>query len=162
MSKHITLLNLNYDKEKLLEEFNKANFQKSEEFSHNPYNTAWLKTVINSECIEALRIKNFLEQILECSVTGLFYIQEKNKEILSHTDGRCHTSINLVLSQNPAPICFENKYYYNYQCAILNVGEFLHSVPASSEDRQLVRYVISDQKLDYYKISFLLNLFRYD
>ena len=157
MLKYLTNLNIKFDEQKLLDDFHSVKFLTSDKFSPNPYNTAWLKGRVNHQCDELLRIKNYLSNKLNCKVSALCYIQEKNKEILSHKDTSCHTSINILLSKNAAPVCFEDQYLIEYNCAILNVGEFLHSVPAFSEDRKIVRFAIDSTALDYYKICKILT-----
>jgi hypothetical protein len=150
---YLVHLNLEVNKKQLKKEMQSVNLLDSEQFSKNPYNTAWKKGVIPQFCTETYRIVSFLKNITNTDqINAVYYKQEANKEILPHRDTGCHTSLNIVLSEKYIPVRFENT-LIDYNCALLNVGMFDHSVPAFSESRKVVRFVFKDKNLNYYLIK---------
>jgi len=150
--KHLS--KLSYNKELMLSEIKYATFF-VEENKLNGWEKAIVKDVV--ECTEVVRIYNELKaQLSTDDITARYYIQRTGNTILPHTDGKCHTSINIVLSSGSETIYFGDS-AYAYTCAILNVGQHMHQVHSVESNRILVRYPIYDTSLTFQSICNLLN-----
>jgi hypothetical protein len=65
-----------------------------------------------------------------------------------HADYGTKCAINIILSDDAAPIIFEDVGEFNYTCALLNIQE-RHSVPSYPKERFLLKYSIFD--VDYHE-----------
>lgn len=75
-----------------------------------------------------------------------FYMLEKNSILPMHTDLNTTCSLNIVLSDNPAPVKFEDR-EYTYKSCILNTTH-MHGVENKGDDRELFKISIFDQSFD--------------
>jgi len=140
---HIQRLALVYNTQLLLSELNSVRLIDSTEYKSNT-NWAWLKGKADNTCSETIRVSAVLQQITQCVPLALYYVQLHDQPINPHTDSGCQCAVNIVLSEQAAPVIFERQYSYHYTCALLNVGQYEHEVPAHHDDRYIVRYVFQE------------------
>ena len=75
-----------------------------------------------------------------------FYLLEKNTVLPMHTDLNTTCSLNIVLSDDPAPVKFEDS-SYTYNSCILNTTN-MHGVDNGNSDRELFKISIFDQSFE--------------
>lgn len=75
-----------------------------------------------------------------------FYRLKANTELPMHIDLNTECSLNIVLSDKPAPVNFEDG-SYSYKSCILNTS-VLHGVVNGPEDRRLFKISIFDQSFE--------------
>ena len=90
-----------------------------------------------------LEIEKILSTILTGKLKAGYYYQYKNTEVLEHKDSKCKCCININLTNNTTPIIINNEKII-YECALINVGSFKHSVPKTFSDRIIFRIVFRD------------------
>jgi len=91
----------------------------------------------------------YIEQIMvDLNVTGKprFYFQDAFSELKMHTDINTLCSVNMVLSDDPSPITFEDGIQY-YEQALLNV-QVPHAVLNGPNSRILFKISIFDETFE--------------
>lgn len=142
----ITEINISFDKQKVIDEISTLDLQpghsnnwwraKTEESKRFWYKTdTWLKTIIEdtSNLPEIAR----LNSIFKCDITYI-YKQLANSFLPRHRDYDIITAVNILLSEETAPITFDHGDEY-YKHALIDVSQ-VHSVKAYPKDRLLLKY----------------------
>ena len=157
-------IDLTYNKNKILKEMETLDFHpfndrgpdgkgetKIPETSwfYNP--NTWLQAHVKYyELNKNSEIKNLYYQIktlLGCQdIRARFYKQKSNTEVPMHSDNGTKCCVNIILSENYAPITFEESNDHFYKCAILDTQK-RHSVKSHEEERILLKFSIFD--IDY-------------
>ena len=75
-----------------------------------------------------------------------FYVLEKNAILPMHTDLNTTCSLNIVLSDDLAPVKFEDK-SYTYRSCILNTTK-MHGVDNGNSSRKLFKISVFDQSFE--------------
>lgn len=131
MNDFITHINLDYNKELLLKEFDAAELipytpnkpTKGESwFSYQP---DWLTLKIEDYTLfpETEKVKDYIKSIYNYEpVVKLFELTE-NVEIPPHKDMGHKACINIVLSEDPAPVYYRDYGEVVYETAMLNVAK---------------------------------------
>lgn len=151
----IVELDLHTDRKRLRNFVNQNRNKFKEYFEWVPIkvkeNRAWKQLKINPcEIQEVQTLYNKLKLLfLDEKINCYFYILEKNHFIGTHTDPKTLCSINILLSEDNAPIVIENKEYC-YNTALLDTSRE-HSVPASDNDRLLLKFSFSKTKFEVAK-----------
>lgn len=136
------LIHLNYhiDKKKLLCEASDAKL-KSVGYTDNRYPELkldnWLIGKYNSEYIQYI-IDDF-----EVNGSPRFYWLLPNSIIPEHVDNNTLCSINIVLTENAAPITINNQ-NYEYECILLNT-QIPHSVKNNDYERIMLKISIFNE-----------------
>ena len=171
---YISDVDLSYDKTKLLDEmdnvtFAPMNFTRAgrgtsgiekpphNSWFHNP--PTWLQGHVLDEYPEINRVQTQICNLLECrDIRPRYYKQEKNTEVPMHNDRGTFCAINIMLSDNAAPIIFKYLGEIKYECALLNIRKH-HAVPSFPEERVLLKFSIFDvsykDALSNYRINTL-------
>jgi hypothetical protein len=146
-------LKLEFDVERLLLEY--ENLLPNEKFYGDDRGSSLYWKVIRHEDMSSEYCKNLAKNIkhkynIEGRVDARFYRLLANELLPFHTDRGTQCSINVILSNQPAPISFriQNKisnHYYNV--ALINT-QHEHSVQNGSEDRILFKISIFDENFD--------------
>lgn len=150
MNGYIHNIDIEYDKDKLISEANLIDFKPFElpepRGSWFDYVPTWLQGRVseNNTASEVFRIADIISnKIGTKDIRPRFYKQDENTELPMHSDNGTLCAINIILSDDFAPIVFEKDGAHTYNCAILNVQE-RHSVPAFHKQRFLIKYSIFD------------------
>jgi hypothetical protein len=141
-------VNISFDEQKVIDEISTLDLQPghsnnywraaTEEMRQFWYKTdTWLKTIIEdtSNLPEIAR----LNSILECDIMYV-YKQLANSELPKHRDHDIITAVNLLLTEDRAPMTFDEgpgDVYYKH--ALIDVSQ-PHSVRAHPKDRLLLKY----------------------
>lgn len=156
MNNFVHNIDLDYNKEKLIAEAEKLNFKPFElpkvYNSWFDYTPTWLQGMVidGDELPEVSRLGSIISaKTGTLDIRPRFYRQEENTELPMHSDNGTLCSINIILSEEAAPIVFEEGGEFSYDCAILNIQE-RHSVPAYPKERFLLKYSIFD--IDYNEV----------
>ena len=150
MNLFITNIELNYDKELLLKEFDSAELipytpsrpiRGESWFSHQP---DWLTLTVENftNFPEVKKIYDYISSIYQFEPTCKFFKLNENVEIPPHKDMGHKACINIVLTEDPAPIKYKDYGEVTYTTAILNVMK-RHSVNAGPE-RKMIKFQLSD------------------
>lgn len=131
-------VNLSYNTDLLIKELYDTKMYDSTFYGPAKVDT-WLKGTVLQEAPEVNRIKSILPHVILAS----FFIQPSGTVVVPHKDSKCKCSLNILLNDADAPIIIEGD-EFNYKCALINVSEYEHEVPASSKDRYLLRYTFSE------------------
>ena len=86
-----------------------------------------------TDIIKGLNLENY-------DVRPRFYTLDKNTTLSPHTDLETQCAVNILLSQNNAPITIENV-NYEYKQALINV-QLMHGVNNFDEDRIIFKLSI--------------------
>ena len=149
-------IELNFDKDALIEE--------NEEINYHPFSSGkkrnsfsdfipnWLQGPVRNDIIyeyfEVKRIKDIISARTKSNdVNPKFYKQLANTSLPMHRDNGTKCAINIILSNDAAPIIFEDIGAIKYKCALINVSQ-RHSVPAFPKDRLLIKFSITDLKYE--------------
>lgn len=154
MNNYIKHITLPYDKNLLISEAESLEFKPFE--LPKKYNSwwdyvpTWLQGWIGDANVpEITRIGNIITEKLGTEdLRPRFYKQQANTELPMHSDYGTKCAINIILSDDAAPILFENGGEFKYTCALLNIQE-RHAVPAYPKERFLLKYSIFD--IDYHE-----------
>ena len=125
------------NKEKLLDEYNELSNKLS---TFSKLNPKWLKVH------EAGTYGNQLKKIFQkrFGKVGIgYYHQPAGVAIKEHTDGKCKCRINIRLSDDGSLLEVNNK-KYDYDCSLINVSKYPHSVTSSKIDRILFSIIFVD------------------
>jgi hypothetical protein len=161
ISNFITHLDLVFNKNLLIDEANKVNFEpfpgfpQLDSWFNNP--STWLigKVENLTICPEVNTLLLSIKHKLDCSdVRPYYYKQEANSEVPTHKDYNTQCSINIILSEIYTPIVFENYGEIKYTCALLNLQE-QHSVSACPDTRLLIKFSIFDKTYHEAQQSFI-------
>ena len=146
----ITKLNLDFDIDRLLLEYEQL--IPNEKFYGDDRGSALYWKVIRHEDMTSKYCRNLAESIkhkynIEGRVDARFYRLLPNELLPFHTDRGTQCSINVILSDQPAPISFRiqneiSEHYYNV--ALINT-QLEHSVDNGPEDRILFKISIFDE-----------------
>lgn len=159
MKDYITHIDLKYDKEQLLKESKqlsyvdfksgaaKGNYGNGFFVHTNTWKFGYLKkpeeNFVKENFSETYRLKKLFESIFNISKINLlewaFIKQEKNTELPLHIDQKTYCGINIILSENYAPIFFKDIGYIDYSCALINTKK-LHSVQPHTEERLILKF----------------------
>ena len=142
----ITEINISFNKQKVINEINTLDLQpghsnnwwraKTEESKQFWYKTdTWLKTIIEdtTNLPEIAR----LNSIFECDIMYV-YKQLANSNLPRHRDYDIITAVNILLSDEVAPITFDHGDEY-YKNALIDVSQ-RHSVKPYPKDRLLLKF----------------------
>mgnify|MGYP005658604045 FL=1 len=142
----ITEIKISFDEQKVIDEISTLDLQpghsnnwwraQTEEMKQFWYKTdTWLKTIIEdtSNLPEIAR----LNSILECDIMYV-YKQLANSDLPKHRDYDVITAVNLLLTEDRAPMTFDHGDVY-YKHALIDVSQ-IHSVKAHPKDRLLLKY----------------------
>lgn len=139
-------INVDYDKPKLIYEIDRLVLEPShsnnwwratsEESKKFWFKTdTWLKTIVTH--IEQYPEIERLNNIFESDIVYV-YKQLANSKLPKHRDWDVITAVNILLSNDTAPITFNNKDYF-YKNALIDVSQ-PHSVKAHPFDRLLLKF----------------------
>jgi len=153
----IVELNISFDKQKVIDEIDTLKLKpghsnnwwraKTEESKKFWYKTdTWLKTIIEdtSNLPEIAR----LNSIFECDIIYV-YKQLANSKLPRHRDYDIITAVNILLSDDVAPITFDHGDEY-YKNALIDVSQ-VHSVKPHPEDRLLLKYAWHEKTFEEIK-----------
>ena len=160
-------LNLNYNKNKLIKEFHSFNFipyaitqteleqDKSyftEDYKPNSWfdkSDTWLIHRVRKfdNAPEILKLYDMLTSKLGLVRTSIFK-QKAGTELPFHSDyKKVRCAVNIVLSDESAPIIFEDYGELKYECALLNITK-RHKVPAFNKERMLLKFNIFETEFE--------------
>tara|TARA_B100000941_G_C28083319_1_gene339873 strand:- start:17 stop:508 length:492 start_codon:yes stop_codon:yes gene_type:complete len=142
----INEINISFDKQKVIDEINTLQLKpghsnnwwraKTEESKKFWYKTdTWLKTIIKDT--KDLHEIERLNSIFESDIIYV-YKQLANSFLPRHRDYDVITAINLLLTDEVAPITFDNGDEY-YRNALIDVSQ-IHSVKPHTKDRLLLKF----------------------
>ena len=148
---YVTHLNLQYDKEKLKEEVSELDFQP---FAPEQYyfRKTWLKARLKENIVMYPHIEDLHKQLPGSIIVA--YKQYANTSVHMHVDPATECSVNIVLSDDYAPVIFEDYGEIHYECALFNTS-LNHAVPKYSEERLLLKFSFLDTSYD--KVREILN-----
>jgi len=156
-------LNIEYDKLKLIDEFNSATLTIYEpsvkERTYDWSSVKWEKEEMSirgkktsgflknpSEFPEVFRILKQLNDLLDTQIEVMFTVQRKNKTLPMHIDHQDFPSaVNIVIGDNIAGIKYNNHEEFFYDCALINTQEY-HGVKPTPTERIIVKYSIFNKK----------------
>ena len=161
MQNMLTELELEYDKNKILEEMKDLEFHPFNELGpdgkgktkipksswfYKP--STWLQVHIKEEDLDITsEIKMLYVQLRDLlkteDIRARFYKQAPNTEVPMHSDRGTKCCVNIMLSDNYAPITFEESGDHFYKCALLNIQK-QHSVKSHDKERVLIKFSIFD------------------
>ena len=151
---HFTHLDFKYDAEILKLHFENADYvdfklsdpSKAQDkfFVHAP---GWQICRDLNHIKEVKRIVTYFEMLFESTIRSQFFKQMAGCEIPYHHDGRPKCSINILLSEDNAPITFEDIGDVHYKCALLDVKK-KHMIKAHDKDRWLFNLSILEKTYD--------------
>jgi hypothetical protein len=144
MIKHIDLC---FDKQKLISEFNSTQMhlhrpqkQKAETWFSNQ--SSWETVTLGGQCEETERIRKHLENVFKVSVTAMFFKLEENVGIPPHVDHGHRSALNIILSDEPAPVKYRGEEEEVYDCAILNVARRHEVLPGP--ERKMIKFKLGN------------------
>ena len=142
----ITEIKISFDEQKVIDEISTLDLQpghsknywraRTEEMKQFWYKTdTWLKTIIEdtSDLPEIAR----LNSIFECDIIYV-YKQLANSFLPRHRDYDIITAVNMLLTDEVAPITFDHGDEY-YKNALIDVSQ-IHSVKPHPKDRLLLKF----------------------
>lgn len=139
-AKYITHVNLEYDTDKLKDEVKDLNFEPNYKYTRG-YNDneddAWWLARIRENIHMYPHIEN-LYKLLEADFIAI-HIQYANTRVNTHIDPNSLCCVNILLSDDPGPVIFEDYGKIYYKCALLNSQEW-HAVPSYNNDRLLLKF----------------------
>lgn len=151
-------IEINYDK--LLQEFHQMEFKnnksenwwraKTEERRQFWKNSkAWQKAVpLEIYPPETQRLK----ELFNADVV-LHYILRSDYELPRHRDWEVITAVNIILSEDNAPITFGDDEDIYYKCALVDISQD-HSVKPYPNDRYLLKYCWKDRTFEEIREEF--------
>lgn len=148
---YVTHLNLQYDKEELKDEVSELDFQP---FAPEQYyfRKTWLKARLKENIVMYPHIEDLHKQLPGSIIVA--YKQYANTSVHMHVDPATECSVNIVLSDDYAPVIFEDYGEIHYECALFNTS-LNHAVPKYSEERLLLKFSFLDTSYD--KVREILN-----
>jgi hypothetical protein len=148
---YLTHLNLEYDKNELKDEVGELDFKPFAPEQYYFRNT-WLKARLREHIFMYPHIENLHKQLPGSIIVA--YKQLANTSVHMHVDPATECSVNIVLSDDFAPVIFEDYGEINYECALFNTS-LNHAVPAYDKERLLLKFSFLDTSYD--KIREMLN-----
>ena len=151
MNLFITHIELDYDKDKLLEEFNSAELIPytpsrpiKDDKSWFSYQPDWMTLTIDDRAPfpELSKLYDYISEVYGFSPICKFFKLNKDVEIPAHKDMGHKACINVVLSDDPAPVKYKDYGEVVYKNAILNVMK-RHSVNPGPE-RKMIKFQLGD------------------
>ena len=145
--KYLIHLNIKYDEKELFKEGDKLTFK---EFAptHCYFRSTWLKAALKKDFDMFPHInrlyKNFTGSIVRA------YRQKANSSVHMHIDPATLCSINIIVSEDNAPVIFEEFGEIYYKCALFNTS-LNHAVPAHNKERLLLKFSYLDTPYDVVK-----------
>ena len=154
MNDFLTHINIPFNQSKLLEEFNSSVLEpytpsrKTKGSSWFSYQPDWMTSTIDDYKFypELDKIKDYIISVFGFEPIGKLFKLTEGVEVPPHKDMGHKCCINIVLSDDPAPVFYKDYGEIQYQCAILNVVK-RHSVKAGPE-RKMIKFQLGDM---YYK-----------
>ena len=110
-------------------------------FDHAP---TWLIGRVNDSrlCTEVHRLKRLIEKVVGTGdAKPRYYRQKKSSEVPWHSDMNTKCCVNIILSDEAAPIVFEEVGEISYKCALLDSTKS-HMVPRFEAERLLLKVSI--------------------
>jgi hypothetical protein len=146
----INHIELKYDKEALIKEFDSTELvpytpsrqTKGETwFSYQP---DWLTRTIDDYRFlpEMDKIREYIASVYGFEPVGKMFQLSENIEIPPHKDMGHRACINIVLSEDPAPVYYKDFGEITYTCAILNVAR-RHGVK-SGPKRKMIKFQLGN------------------
>lgn len=135
-------LSYNYDKEELLKIANRA--KEKAQPHKDPRYAGEYKHWLISRCQDSYLDK--ICQDLNIQAKPRFYWLEPNTIIPYHTDNNTKCSVNIILTNDRAPVTFNDVDYY-YECALLNTA-IRHSVVNGNQERILLKFSIFNETFE--------------
>ena len=148
---YVTHLNLEYDKSELKDEVSELDFKPFAPEQYYFRNT-WLKARLREHIFMYPHIENLHKQLPGSIIVA--YKQLANTSVHMHVDPATECSVNIVLSDDFAPVIFEDYGEINYECALFNTS-LNHAVPAYNKERLLLKFSFLDTSYD--KLREMLN-----
>ena len=148
---YVTHLNLRYDKEKLKEEVSELDFKP---FSPKEcyFRNTWLKARLRENIVMFPHIEDLHMQLPGSVIVA--YKQLANTSVHMHVDPATECSVNIVLSDDYAPVIFEDYGEILYEYALFNTS-LNHAVPKYSKERLLLKFSFLDTS--YERVKEMLN-----
>ena len=133
--------------EELRDRFNKSNKKMAKKGFFFDDKNGWLigETVKGYEEVDRL-VKYTKSKLGDVEVKPRFYIQKKDVFVPEHIDMTTECAINILLSDDCAPITYKNFGDIYYKCALINTQE-IHTVKTDVE-RILFKLSIMDMKYE--------------
>lgn len=141
---YVTHLNLRYDKEELREEVSELDFKP---FSPKEcyFRNTWLKARLRENIVMYPHIEDLHNQLPGSVIVA--YRQLANTSVHMHVDPATECSVNIVLSDDYAPVVFKDYGEIRYDCALFNTS-LDHAVPAYHKERLLLKFSYLDTPYD--------------
>lgn len=151
-----------FDRNKLLEEFDSAELElyrpnKSRGESWFCTQEDWATRTLNGEFPEVERLRLWLERKFEVPIVAKFFKLREGGAIPPHVDHGHRCAVNIVLSDEAAPIKYRDGTEEVYECALVNVA-IRHEVPVGPE-RKMIKFQLGrlffDEALKNYQSNIL-------
>ena len=161
MSMRLYHFDYEYDKQTLLEEAKQLEGYKPFVDPHPQSDFDFNDWQIKYVCLEedlfpyAIKVATYFQDLLDVKIKPRFYYQKPNFTLPFHQDRGTLCSINLVLTENPAPIAFEDGIEY-YRVALLNT-QARHSITTKETERRLYKLSIKDYTYQEIKKRLILE-----
>ena len=147
----LTHLNLNYNKDELRKEVNELDFKPFAPEQYYFRNT-WLKARLREHIFMYPHIEDLHKQLPGSIIVA--YKQLANTSVHMHVDPATECSVNIVLTDDYAPVIFEDFGEIKYECALFNTS-LNHAVPKYYKERLLLKF--SFLNTSYNEIRKMLN-----
>lgn len=143
-AKYLTHLDLDYDVDELRDEVEELSFKP---FSPKEcyFHETWLKARLRDHIHMYPHIEA-LHQLFEGSIV-VAYRQLADTSVHMHIDPATLCSVNVILSDDPAPVIFEDFGEIQYRAALFNTS-LNHAVPAHHSERLLLKFAYLDTSYD--------------
>lgn len=137
-----------YDRDKLLKEFEsvdlhtyRPNRTKGKNWFEKQYD--WETLTLSGECEEAERLRKHFEHVFGVPVVAKFFKLREGCGVPPHVDQGHKCAINIVLSDDAAPIRYRDGTEYVYECALLNVNVRHEVLPG--KERKMIKFQLGDK-----------------
>ena len=143
-AKYLTHLDLDYDVDELRDEVEELSFKP---FSPKEcyFHETWLKARLRNHIHMYPHIEA-LHQLFEGSIV-VAYRQLADTSVHMHIDPATLCSVNVILSDDPAPVIFEDFGEIQYRAALFNTS-LNHAVPAHHSERLLLKFAYLNTSYD--------------
>ena len=102
---------------------------------------------------------DYFKELFDDRILINYLRQDANTEVPMHADSGTICAVNIIVSDNAAPITFENIGDVEYKCALINTQQ-RHMVKPFPEDRYLLKYSMKSKTYEecYAKLPDSLKL----
>jgi len=159
-------IDLVYDKDKLVKEMEQVNFLPYNDLGPKQKGTSnipegswfknpdtWLLGHVTKELPEVSKVVKQLEKLFGSKdIRPRFYKQEANTFVPLHTDTGTLSAVNIILSEDYAPVKFEGLGFINYKCALIDTQK-RHGVPEHPTERLLLKFSMFDVSFEECKLK---------